>query len=126
LSGFFRRFLRLKAQATEVSDEQAITQAIKSLCTGQLHSHLVREHPKMLEELYEEFRKFSRVEVLHFHKLGQQRKATNDNESSRPFKYSKGKEGAPTFDATHKQVHSIDSEKCGSLENWEKNFRPPC
>jgi hypothetical protein len=44
---FFRRFLRLKAQAPEVSDEQAITQVIKALCAGQLHNHLVRE---MLED----------------------------------------------------------------------------
>jgi hypothetical protein len=56
----------------------------------------------MLEELYVEFRKFSRAEVLHFHKLGQQRKAADENESSIPFKYNKGKEVAPTFDVTHK------------------------
>jgi hypothetical protein len=34
LPNFFHRFLRLKAQAPEVSDEQAITQAIKALCAG--------------------------------------------------------------------------------------------
>jgi hypothetical protein len=81
--------------------------------------------PKMLEELYEEFRKFSRAEVFHFRKLDQQRKAANENESSRPFKYSKGKEGAPTFDATYKQVHSIDSDGCRPPENWEKKFSHP-
>jgi hypothetical protein len=117
LPDLFRRFLRLKAHASEVSDEQAITQAIKALRASQLHSHLVREHPKSLEELYEEFQKFSKAKVLHFRKLGQQRKAANENESSRPFKYNKGKEGAPTFDATHKQVHSIDSDGCGPPEN---------
>jgi hypothetical protein len=77
-----------------------------------------------MEELYEEFQKFSRAEVLHFRKLGQQRKVANDNKSSRPFKYSKDKEGAPTFDATHKQVHRIKSDGCVPPENWEKNFRP--
>jgi hypothetical protein len=45
----------------------------------------------MLEELYDEFRKYSRAEVLHFCKLGQQRKTTSENESSRPFKYNKTK-----------------------------------
>jgi hypothetical protein len=55
LPDFFHRFLRLKAQALEVSDEQAITQAIKALHVGQLHSHLVREHPRTLEELYDTF-----------------------------------------------------------------------
>jgi hypothetical protein len=69
LPDFFRRFLRLKAQALEVSNEQARTQVIKALRVGQLHSHLVREHPRTLEELYDEFRKFCRAEVLHFHKL---------------------------------------------------------
>jgi hypothetical protein len=41
LLNFFRRFLHLKAQAPEVSDEQVITQAIKALRVGQLHSYLV-------------------------------------------------------------------------------------
>jgi hypothetical protein len=55
LPDFFNRFLRLKVQTPEVSNEQALTQAIKALHTGQLHSHLVRECPRTLEELYEEF-----------------------------------------------------------------------
>jgi hypothetical protein len=70
LLDFFHRFLQLKAQAPEVSDEQAIMQSIKALCIGQLHSHLVMERLRTLEELYEEFQKFSRAEVLHFRKLG--------------------------------------------------------
>jgi hypothetical protein len=124
LPNFFRRFLRLKAQAPEVSDEQAITQAIKALGVGHLHSHLVRECLRMLEELYENFQKFSTVEVLHFCKLGQQRKTVNENQSSRPFKYSKSREGTSSFDASYKQVHNIDSDGRGPPENWEKNFRP--
>jgi hypothetical protein len=43
---FFHIFFRLKAQAPEVSDEQAITQAIKALSASQLHNHLVRECQK--------------------------------------------------------------------------------
>jgi hypothetical protein len=120
LPEFFRWFLQLKAQALEVLDEQVI----KALRAGQLHSYLVRERPKMLEELYEEFEMFSRAEVLHFRKLGQQRKAAIENESSRPFKYSKTKEVASSFNVMHKQVHSIDLDGCGPLENWEKNSRP--
>jgi hypothetical protein len=61
--------------------------------------------------------KFSRAEVLHFCKLGQQRKSTSENESSRPFKYSKGKEGITSFDMPHRQVHIIDTDGCGPLEN---------
>jgi hypothetical protein len=51
LPDIFRRFLQLKAQASEVSDEKSITQAIKALRAGQLHNHLVRERPQTLEEL---------------------------------------------------------------------------
>jgi hypothetical protein len=51
LPDFFCRFLRLKVQALEVSDEQAI----KVLCIGQLHSHLVRQRSRTLEELYQKF-----------------------------------------------------------------------
>jgi hypothetical protein len=81
--------------------------------------------PKNARGVVQRVLKVKRAEVLHFCKLGQQRKAANENKSSRPFKYSKGKEGAPTFDATHKQVHSINSDGCGPLKNWEKKFRPP-
>jgi hypothetical protein len=112
-------------QAPEVSDEQAITQAIKALRVGKLHSHLVRERPKTLKALYKEFQKFSRSEVSHYRKLDQQRKVTSENKSSRSFKYSKGREGATCFDVAHKQVHNIDSDGCGPQENWDKYFRPP-
>jgi hypothetical protein len=38
---FYQRFLQLKAQAPEVSDEQVIAQAIKALRAGPLHNHFV-------------------------------------------------------------------------------------
>jgi hypothetical protein len=41
LPNFCWRFLHMKAQALEVSDDQVITQAIKALCVGPLHNHLV-------------------------------------------------------------------------------------
>jgi hypothetical protein len=71
LPNFFRRFLQLKSQAPEVLDKKSITQATKALRAGKLHNHLVREHPRTLVEFYDEFYKFSRAEVLYFHKLGQ-------------------------------------------------------
>jgi hypothetical protein len=77
-----------------------------------------------LEELYEEFSKFIRVMVLHFHKLGQQRKSASENKSSRLSKYNKSKEGASSFDTSHRHVQSIDSDGCGPPEIWERNFRP--
>jgi hypothetical protein len=52
LSNFYRRFLQLKAQTLEVSDEQVIAQAIKALSVGPLYSHLIWERPKTVLELY--------------------------------------------------------------------------
>jgi hypothetical protein len=69
LHNFYRRFLQMKAQASKVSDDQVITQAIKALRAGPLHSHLVRERPKIVTELYEQFTKFSKFEIQHFRKL---------------------------------------------------------
>jgi hypothetical protein len=69
LHNFYRRFLQMKAQASKVSDDQVITQAIKALHAGPLHSHLVRERPKIVTELYEQFTKFSKFEIQHFRKL---------------------------------------------------------
>jgi hypothetical protein len=52
-----------------MSDELVIAQAIKALRVGPLHSHLVRERPKTVAELYDHFAKFSKSEIQHFHGL---------------------------------------------------------
>jgi hypothetical protein len=84
----------------------------------------MREHPRALEELYDNFRKFIKSKVLHFHKLEQQRKIPKENKASRPTKYYRGRESTITFDNTTKEVHIIDSEGSRSPKNWEKNFAP--
>jgi hypothetical protein len=71
LPNFYQRFLQMKAHAPEVSDDQVIAQAIKALRAGPLHSHLVRKRSKTVPELYEQFAKFSKSEIQHFHKLEQ-------------------------------------------------------
>jgi hypothetical protein len=118
LPNFYRRFLQLKAQAPEVSDDQVITQAIKALRVGPLHSHLVRERPKTVSKLYEQFIKFNKSEVQHFRKLEQQRKVAKPDEAPRP-RYSDNQHNYP------KHVHCIDSDGCRPIENWEKNFGGP-
>jgi hypothetical protein len=118
LPNFYRRFLQLKAQAPAMPDDQVITQAITALRVGPLHSHLVREQPKTVPELYEQFTKFSKLEVQHFRKLEQHRKVAKLDEAPRPC-YSDNQCNYP------KPVHNIDSDGYGSPENWEKNFRGP-
>jgi hypothetical protein len=53
------------------------------LRAGPLHSHFVREQPKIVSELYEQFMKFSKYEIQHFHKLEQQRKVSKPGEAPR-------------------------------------------
>jgi hypothetical protein len=62
-------------------------------------------------ELYEDFTKFNKSEVLQFHKLEQQRKAPKHDEASRPTRYNDNQHSNP------KQVHNIDSDGCRPLEN---------
>jgi hypothetical protein len=81
---FYRRFLQLKAQAPELSDEQVIAQAIKALRVGPLHNHLVRKWSKIVPELYDQFAKFSKSKIQHFCKLEQQQKVMKPDEASRP------------------------------------------
>jgi hypothetical protein len=67
-----------------VSDDQVTAPAIKALCAEPLHNHLVRERPKTVPELYKEFAKFSKSEVLHVRKLEQQQKGPKHGEAFGP------------------------------------------
>jgi hypothetical protein len=60
-----------------VLDEQVIAQAIKALRAEPLHSHLVREQPKTVLELYDQFAKFSKSEVQHFSSSSSKEKFQN-------------------------------------------------
>jgi hypothetical protein len=115
---FYRRLLHLEAQAPEVSDKQVIAQAIKALRAGPLHSHLVRERPKIVPELYDQFAKFNKSEIQHFRKLEQQRKVAKLDEASRPL-YGDSHHNYP------KQVHNIGPDSDGASENWNKGYREP-
>jgi hypothetical protein len=106
LPDFYRRFLQLKAQAPEVSDEQVIAEAIKALRVGPLHNHLVREQPKTMLELYDRFAKFSKSEIRHFLKLEQQRKVPKTDKAPR-VRYSDSHRNYP------KLIHNIGSDDDG-------------
>jgi hypothetical protein len=115
LPNFYRRFLQLKVQALEVSNNQVIRQAIKALRVGPLHSHLVREQPKTVSELYEQYTKFSKSEILYFCKLEQQRKVPKLDKGTR-LCYNDNQRSYP------RPMHNIDFDGCGPPENQEKNF----
>jgi hypothetical protein len=115
---FNRRFLQLKAQASEVSDEQVIAQAIKALRAGPLHNHLVREQPKTVPELYDQFAKFSKSEIQHLRNLEQQWKVAKPDEALRP-RYGDSHRSYP------KSVHNIGLNSDGASENWNESYREP-
>jgi hypothetical protein len=77
---------------------------------GPLHSHLVKEWPKIVLELYEQYAKFSKANIQHFRKLEHQRKNSKSDEAPRP-RYNENQCSYP------KPVHNIDSDGYGSLEN---------
>jgi hypothetical protein len=101
-----------------VSDEQVIVQAIKALRAAPLHSHLIRERPKTVSELYDQFTKFSKYEVQPFGMLKLQQKVAKPDEDTRAH-YSNNQHNYL------KLVHSIGSDACGPPENWNKKFRGP-
>jgi hypothetical protein len=114
LPEFYQRFLQLKAQTPEVSNKQVIAQATEALRADPLHSHLVREWPKTVPELYDQFAKFGKSEIQHFRKLKQQQKVAKPDEAPRP-RYGDNHRNYP------KPVHNIGSDGDGASENWNKS-----
>jgi hypothetical protein len=78
-------------------------------------SRLCALGPCTVSELYDQFTKFSKSEVQHFRKLEQQRKMPKPDEAPRPH-YNDSQCSYP------KPVHSINSDGCGPLDDWEKNL----
>jgi hypothetical protein len=58
LSQYFKRFIQIKAQISNIPDEVVIIVAIKGLRVGQCASHLAREKPSTVAELYEVIQKY--------------------------------------------------------------------
>jgi hypothetical protein len=115
---FLPEFFAAEGPSSGSIDDQVISQDIKAMCAGPLHSHLVREHPKTVLKLYEQFTKFSKSEIQHFHKLEQQMKVSKPDEAPRP-RHNENQRSYP------KPVHNIDNNGCEPPENWEKNFGTP-
>jgi hypothetical protein len=93
-----------------VSDEQVIAQVVKPLRVGPLHSHLVREQPKIVMEPYDQFAKFSKSEIQHFQKLEQERKVAKPDEAPMPC-HSDSHQSYPN------PVHNIGHDSDGASEN---------
>ena len=58
MSQYFKIFIQIKAQIPNIPDEVVIIAAIKGLRVGQCASHLAREKPSIVVELYEVNQKY--------------------------------------------------------------------
>ena len=65
LYDYFRRFVQKKAQIPNFPEKDAIEKCIEGLLPGQLASHLIREPPRTLEELYSEAEKYAKSDADH-------------------------------------------------------------
>jgi len=73
LYDYFRRFVQKKAQIPNFSEKDAIEKCIEGLLPGQLASHLIREPPRTLEELYTEAEKYVKSDADHRRRVEQRR-----------------------------------------------------
>ena len=55
---YFHKFMQLKAKAPNVPKDVTIEAAIQGLRIGAFATHLSREKPSTIEELYREFEKY--------------------------------------------------------------------
>ena len=65
LYDYFRRFIQKKAQIPNLPEKDAIEKCIEGLLPGQLASHLTRDPPRTLEELYTEAEKYAKSDADH-------------------------------------------------------------
>ena len=70
---YFRRFVQKKAQIPNFPEKDAIEKCIEGLLSGQLASHLIREPPRTLEELYSEAEKYAKSDANHRRRVEQRR-----------------------------------------------------
>jgi len=73
LPEYLRRFVQKKAQTPNFSEKDAIAKFIEGLLPSQLASHLDREPPRSLSELYAEVEKYAKSEADHKRRVEQRK-----------------------------------------------------
>jgi hypothetical protein len=71
LYDYFRRFIQKKALTSNFPERDAIAKRIAGLLPGQLASHLSREPPRTLSDLYAEAEKYARSDADHRRRVEQ-------------------------------------------------------
>jgi len=117
LSQYFKRFIQIKAQIPNIPDEVVIIAAIKGLRVGQCASHLAREKPSTVTELYEVIQKYCksdddyRKRIEEENNFRAQIKQNNNFHPPKPNNY----ERRPF--TPHNQVNQIENDNNSTAES---------
>ena len=65
LASYVQRFMQLKSQVPNEDDKSVISAIVNGLTPGQTASHLSREEPRTLEELFSELEKYIKSDEDH-------------------------------------------------------------
>ena len=71
LPHYLRRFIQKKALIPNFPEKDAIAKCIAGLLPGQLASHLSREPPRTLSDMYAEVEKYDRSDADHRRRVEQ-------------------------------------------------------
>jgi hypothetical protein len=127
LQNYFRRFIHLRFQAPNVLDIVAINAAIVGLRAGWFRSHLMRERPKTIQRLYEEFEKYCRSDndfMMCMEEQSLQKKSAKVNQSSeREWPNPRN-----TSHANPRNVFDLDGENAQEIPNpqGDSQNQTPC
>ena len=118
LSQYFKRFIQIKTQIPNIRDEVVIIATIKGLRVGQCVSHLTREKPSTITELYEVIQKYCmsdddyRKRIKEENNFRAQIKQSNNNfHPLRPNSYEQR-----SF-TPHNQVNQIENDNNSTAES---------
>jgi formyltetrahydrofolate synthetase len=79
LSQYYKRFIQIKSQITNIPDEVVIIASIKGLRAGQCATHLTREKPTSLAQLYEEIQKYCKSNKDYRKRIEEENSFRNQN-----------------------------------------------
>jgi hypothetical protein len=77
LQNFVRRFMQQKSQTSRIDDKTTIQALISSLTPGPTASHLSREEPQTIEELFAELEKYIKFDEDHRRRVAKRRLREN-------------------------------------------------
>jgi hypothetical protein len=116
LSQYYKRFIQIKSQITNIPAEVVTIAAIKRLRAGQCVAHLTREKPTSLAQLYEKIQKYCKSDEDYKKRIEEENNFRNQNKSNN-FHHPKQN----NYERRHfSQVNQVEN----SNSTTEINFPP--